>query len=101
MGAICKVCKQDMAPADTCTQKTVTTDDGETFHRIPYSRASAFSELSDLVEKGLPELETPERCPDCGVLDGGVHHRSCDMENCPKCGGQLITCGCVQSWLPK
>jgi hypothetical protein len=34
------------------------------------------------------------RCPDCNVTAGGNHHANCDQENCPKCGGQLISCDC-------
>jgi len=33
-------------------------------------------------------------CHDCGVKEGEIHQRGCDMEKCPFCGGQLITCSC-------
>ena len=49
--------------------------------------------------------ETPSRwdvshrvramCHDCGVLEGELHQYGCDMESCPGCGGQLITCDCA------
>jgi hypothetical protein len=33
-------------------------------------------------------------CHDCGVPLRGLHHPGCDMEMCPRCRGQLISCGC-------
>ncbi len=33
-------------------------------------------------------------CHDCNARPGEYHHPGCDMEVCPKCGGQLISCGC-------
>ena len=35
-----------------------------------------------------------EPCHDCGVEIGGLHHQFCDVEQCPKCGGQLLGCPC-------
>lgn len=48
-----------------------------------------------------PEVEFHEcsypknkTCHDCGVEEGEIHKYGCDMERCPFCGGQLITCSC-------
>ncbi len=38
-------------------------------------------------------------CHDCGVLEGELHKCGCDMERCPFCNRQIITCGCVYELL--
>lgn len=34
-------------------------------------------------------------CHDCGCREGEIHEFGCDIERCPFCGGQLISCDCV------
>jgi hypothetical protein len=35
-----------------------------------------------------------KKCHDCGCKHGEFHEPGCDMERCPFCLGQLITCDC-------
>jgi len=34
------------------------------------------------------------RCHDCGVINGEFHVPGCDMEQCRRCRGQLLSCEC-------
>ena len=43
----------------------------------------------------MPNKET--NCPDCGVAIGQPHLPGCDIESCPKCGLQLLSCDCTNS----
>ena len=78
--ATCPYCEQEMT-ADTtvsCTSKTVEYPDGTTMPVVPFT--------NDVY-----------KCHDCGIANGGTHHPGCDVERCPKCGGQLISCGCLST----
>lgn len=75
--AKCNICSQEMKIADSCTFNGIRING-----RI-YLRDAAYFDKS-------------VRCHDCGIVnkDGNVHHYGCDMERCPRCGNQLISCGC-------
>lgn len=35
-------------------------------------------------------------CPDCACGPGQVHVANCDQEQCPRCLGQRLGCGCEE-----
>ncbi|KKN08742.1 hypothetical protein LCGC14_1053630 [marine sediment metagenome] len=75
--AVCKWFNQNMTSSSTisCNQ-SIDFPDGKTEQPIPYEG-------------------TNKRCHDCNIKRGGIHHPGCDMEICPRCSGQLISCGCL------
>jgi len=80
--AKCDYCKQEMKEADSCTFPYLVDK-----NQMHYQRSRAhFNEPSG-------------RCGDCGIKHGGIHHYGCDVERCPKCGYQLITCRCWGKFL--
>lgn len=74
--AKCSQCCQEMMDESvrSCTLQTVTFPAGDVLPAVPCDY---------------------ERCRDCNVAEGGFHHPGCDKEECPKCKGQLISCGCL------
>ncbi len=80
MGAICKMCDQDMMVADGCLETYFTWNE-----RI-YQRFKV----------GEPPDWSEDRCHDCGAKDGKYHHIGCDTERCPICKGQMLGCSCLE-----
>ena len=38
-------------------------------------------------------------CGDCGCHVGEQHLDGCDIERCPRCGGQMLSCNCGTKYL--
>ncbi len=60
--------------------------DGKEYLRIRFGDADEWTDI-DLNYSVHP-------CHDCGVIKGQVHLLDCDMERCPRCKEQLISCEC-------
>lgn len=79
--AVCSWCQGEMETVISCTV--------DAFHRD----GRRFEMISCGDEPG--RQMGGERCGDCGVMRGGWHHLGCDLQRCPACGGQLLSCGCL------
>lgn len=76
--ALCRDCNQDMLYALGCSaDRPIKYPDGTELPARPFAD------------------DYGDGCWDCGIADGNTHHPGCEMERCPRCGGQLIDCGCL------
>lgn len=40
-------------------------------------------------------MNNKTKCPDCYIDPGELHELGCDVETCPRCGLQQISCDCI------
>ena len=81
---VCKYCNGEMGVAIGCIPLPVVFKDTQKqIKRLRYG-----------VDDEQDQAFHSERCPDCGCKVGGYHHVGCDIEKCPRCEGQFISCEC-------
>jgi hypothetical protein len=78
--ASCAWCEQEMKDKVSCAEAPVEFPDGIKLPQVAFWH----------------DDPSVTHCHDCLTPKGGFHHPGCDMERCPKCGGQLIGCGCLE-----
>jgi hypothetical protein len=79
--AMCEWCEQERTVARSCSVEALHRS-GEPIGMIPWGRE-------------FPRWSSAStRCGDCGVGTGGFHHPGCDIQQCPLCRGQMLSCGC-------
>lgn len=78
--AVCSWCHGEMTTAISCVV--------DALHR----KGRRFDMLAFGDEPG--RRTRGDRCGDCGAFRGGWHHPGCDLQPCPACGRQLLSCGC-------
>ncbi len=78
---VCERCNKEKKDNDSCTEYFIEYEGGI------YTNPFLFGELD-------PDSRF-ERCPDCGIKQGGYHHKYCDWERCPFCGEHIISCSCT------
>jgi hypothetical protein len=81
--AICETCGLEMLIAVSCTATQYCFTDGIPYTRIRYGD-----------ETRTNFIATSQVCHDCGIIEGHYHHPGCDVEECPRCHRQAISCDC-------
>ncbi len=82
--AICKACGNEMRQPSGCVQSDF---------RFK-NESKAYLPIAYGAEEDDWGGRSGKTCHDCNCPPGAFHHPGCDVERCPRCGGQAIGCDC-------
>ena len=80
----CQVCGKFMDGSSCISKVTIRKNQ---YNKIPYGIEALLAKVTD-------KTDLTNHCHDCGVVFNGYHHFPCEVEICPRCGYQFISCGC-------
>ena len=80
--AVCPACNGEMLNSVSCTTDPFIIA-GKMYEPLPWGQ----ERKPRRSPAGFP-------CKDCATPLGGIHHHGCDVEECPVCHGQAISCSC-------
>jgi hypothetical protein len=80
--ATCNFCSQEMTDGVSCSV--------EVLHRDGAALPLKKVHKRDCCDIG----DHAGRCGDCGAPRLGYHHLGCDLQQCPRCRHQMVSCGC-------
>ena len=82
----CRWCDQEMAPGTAC-HVTLMDIAGQQFGPVVWGEEA----------RRFPahwEVQSGSVCPGCGTPPRRPHHDACEVQECPRCGGAFLGCGC-------
>jgi hypothetical protein len=79
IAATCSACHREKLVATSCTIADVLLANGRRLPRVRFSPCDGAG----------PD----DRCTDCHIGPGGLHHLGCGLELCPSCGQRASICG--------